>query len=290
MAAGRLVPMNDMLMDAEKRGYAVGAFNVYDLAGVQAVAQAAEEERSPVIIQIYTSSGGPVEMRYMAAMAEVAAGSVSVPVALHLDHGRDLEEVKVCIEEGFSSIMVDASKLPLVENIEITRKAVEMAHAAGVSAEAELGKVGSGEQEISAENRKESLTDPEEARRFVQETGVDALAVAIGSAHGIYSFKPELDFDRLTEIRNAVDARLVLHGGSDLPEDQIRRAVKMGITKINVATDLAVAHSTALRELVANQDDTIWSGHALAAVREAMKGLVGEKMRLFGSAGMAKPR
>ena len=287
MAVRKLVPLNGMLADAEERGYAVGAFNVSDLAGVQAVVQAAEEERAPVIIQMFSRDANPTEARYMVAMAEVAAQSVSVPVALHLDHGRDLETIKICVEAGLSSVMIDASKLPLAENIEITRKAVEMAHAAGLSAEGELGKIGSGSDEMSADDRADTLTDPEEARRFVQETGVDALAVAIGSAHGLYTFEPQLDFDRLKELRDLSITRLVLHGGSDLPEDQIRRAVKLGITKINVATDLAGAYARALREVVASTDGIVWPGRVLGAVREAMKELVRDRIRLFNSSGMA---
>lgn len=282
----KLVSMNDMLADAEKRGYAVGAFNVNDLAGVQAVAQAAEEERSPVIIQIHSGGVDLLGAHYIKAMAEAAAQSTSVPVALHLDHGRDLETVETCVRGGFSSIMMDGSRLPLAENIEVTRKAVQMAHTAGISAEAELGRVGSGSQEMSEADRKKFLTDPEEARKFVGETNVDALAVAIGSAHGLYKFEPSLDFGRLKEIRDQVGVRLVLHGGSDLPEDQIRRAIQLGITKVNVATDLAGAYTGALREVVANNEGIIWPGRVFSATREAMKELIRARIRLFGSSGM----
>lgn len=287
MTVRKLVPMNGMLADAEERGYAVGAFNVSDLAGVQAVVQAAEEERSPVIVQMYTRGPDITWARYMAAMVEVAAQSVNVPVALHLDHGRDLETIETCIEAGFSSVMIDGSKLALDGNIEITRKTVEMAHAAGLSAEAELGKIWPGSEEMSADDRADSLTDPQEARRFVQETGVDALAVAIGSAHGLYSFKPDLDLHLLKELRDLALTHLVLHGGSDLPEDQIRSAVKLGITKINVATDLAGAYTKALREVVADNEGIIWPGLVFSAVQKAMAELVRDRIRLFGSSGMA---
>ncbi len=287
MTVRKLVTMNGMLADAEERGYAVGAFNVSDLAGVQAVVQAAEEERSPVIVQMYTRGPDITWARYMAAMAEVAAQSVNVPVALHLDHGRDLETVEACIEAGFSSVMIDGSKLSLDENIEVTRRTVEMAHAAGLSAEAELGKILSGSEEMSADDRAGSLTDPEEARRFVKETGVDALAVAIGSAHGLYSFEPDLDLRLLEELQDMKLTHLVLHGGSDLPEDQIRSAVKLGITKINVATDLAGAYTKALREVVDHNEGIIWPGRVFSAVQEAMTELVRDRIHLFGSSGMA---
>jgi fructose-bisphosphate aldolase class II len=286
MVLRKLVPMNDMLADAEERGYAVGAFNVNDLAGVQAVVQAAEEESSPVIIQIHSGGVDLLGSHYIVAIAEAAAQNVSVPVALHLDHGRDLDTVKTCVQARFSSIMIDGSRLPLAENIEVTRKAVQMAHAAKMSAEAELGRIGSGAQEVSEADRREFLTGPEEARKFIHETNVDALAVAIGSAHGLYSFEPSLDFDLLKEIRSMVGAHLVLHGGSDLPEDQIRRAIQLGITKVNVATDLAVAYTSALREVVAGSEGIIWPGRVFRAVREAMKELVKAKIRLFGSSGM----
>ncbi len=282
----KLVTMNEMLAKAEKRGYAVGAFNVNDLGTIQAVAQAAEEERSPVIIQVY-SGGDLMGLKYLKAIVETAADSVNIPVALHLDHGRELEMIKACVQNGFTSIMMDGSRLPLDENIEITRKAVEMAHAAGLSGEGELGKVGSGSDELSDADRKKFMTDPQEAKKFVQETKVDALAIAIGSAHGLYKFKPNLDFDRLKEIRNFVDVRLVLHGGSDLPEDQIRQAIELGITKINVATDLSVAYSVALRKIVDESTGIIWPGRVLGITRDAMKELVKAKIRLFGSSGMA---
>jgi fructose-bisphosphate aldolase class II len=282
---GKLVTMNDILTDAEERGYAVGAFNVNDLTGVQAVAQAAEEERSPVIIQIYSGGIELIGIHYIRAMVEAAAQTVSVPVALHLDHGRDLETVATCVQGGFTSVMMDGSRLPLDENIEVSRKAAEMAHAVGISAEAELGRVGSGSEEPSEEDRRKFMTDPEEARRFVDETSVDALAVAIGSAHGLYKFKPKLDFDLLKEIRKTVNVRLVLHGGSDLPEDQIRRSIELGITKVNVATDLAVAYTKALREVVDSYEGIIWSGRVFNATREAMKELVRAKIQLFGSSG-----
>ncbi|MFC1717679.1 ketose-bisphosphate aldolase [Candidatus Poribacteria bacterium] len=287
MAVRKLVPMNGMLANAEERGYAVGAFNVTDLTGIQAVVQAAEEEHAPVIIQMHPRGGDFIGARYMVAMAEIAAESVNVPVALHLDHGRDLETIETCVKTGFSSVMIDASKLPLAENIEVTQKAVEMAHAVGISAEAELGKIGSGAEVLSTDDRAKSLTDPEEARRFVQETGVDALAVAIGSAHGLYKFEPNLDLDLLKEIRKVAKTRLVLHGGSDLPRDQIQGAIGLGITKVNVATDLAGAYTDALREFVASNDGIIWPGRIPGAVQGPMKELIKDRIRLFGSSGMA---
>ena len=226
----KLVTMNDMLSDAEKRGYAVGAFNISDLAGVQAITQAAEEEASPVIMQVYTGGIDVMGPRYVRAIAEAAAESSSVPMALHLDHGRDLEEVEDCIQAGFSSVMIDGSKLPLDENIQLTRKAIEMARAAGVSIEAELGKIWFGTQEVSETDREKFLTDPEEARKFVAETGVDALALSIGSAHGLHKFKPRLALDRLEEIRRLTGkTHLVLHGGSDLPVRRIDSPISTGV-------------------------------------------------------------
>lgn len=184
--------------------------------------------------------------------------------------------------------MIDGSKRPLAENIEATRKAVEIAHPAGVSVEAELGKVGLGSEDISKDEREKFMTDPEEARKFVEETNVDFLAVAIGSAHGFYNFKPDLDFERLKAIRSLVEIPLVLHGGSDLPDDQIRRSVKMGITKVNVHTDISAAYTTSLREFVASNEGIIWPGRVLITAREPMKELIRTKIRLFAASGMAK--
>ncbi len=276
--------MSEILQAAIEGRYAVGAFNFTALAGVQAAAQAAEEERSPLILQIHPAGIDALGLPYVMASVE-AARHTGVPITLHLDHSRDLKSVETCVRAGFASVMIDGSSLPLAENVDLTAGAVQIAHAEGVFVEAELGRVGSGEEEVGEAYRACYLTDPEEAVAFVEQTGVDALAVAIGSAHGLYSFEPKLDFSRLQEIRSCVTVPLVLHGGSDLPEDQIRRAVELGISKINVHTDSIRAYDGAVRKFISESSELIWPGHLLTAGRSAIKELVRSKMRLFGSAG-----
>ena len=287
MAMKGLVSVSKLLADAEEHRYAVGAFNFTDLVDVQAAIEAAEEEHSPVIIQIHPAGIDVLGLHYVMAIARATARQASVPVALHLDHGRDMEAVKTCVQAGFSSVMIDGSRLPIAENIEITREAVEIGHASGVNVEAELGRVGLGSDKLSDDDRQKFLTDPEEAREFVEKTSVDSLAVAVGSAHGLYHFEPDLDFRRLKGIRKRVKTHLVLHGGSDLPEDQILKAIELGITKINVHTDLIGAYTRTLRGVVDASEGLIWPSHVLSETREAIKEVVKARIRLFGSSGTA---
>ncbi|MDO9574669.1 MAG: ketose-bisphosphate aldolase, partial [Candidatus Contubernalis sp.] len=199
-----LITLKEMLGEAQKNGYAVGAFNTNNMEIVQAIVESAEEERSPVILQ--ASQGGLkyAGIEYIAAMVKAAAEKATVPVALHLDHGTSFAQIMLCIRHGFSSVMIDGSKLPLEENIALTAKVVEAASAVGVSVEGELGKIGGTEDDISVDEKDALFTNPKEAQQFVQETGVDALAIAIGTAHGPYKGVPELDFDRLEEIKKIV--------------------------------------------------------------------------------------
>ena len=278
--------MYEILQAASDGRYAVGAFNFTALVDLQAAVQAAEEERSPLILQIHPAGIDTMGLPYVMASVQ-AALDARVPITLHLDHGRDLADVETCVRAGFASVMIDGSSLPLADNVALTARAVEIAHASGVFVEAELGRVGSGEEEVDDADRARFMTDPGEAAVFVEKTGVDSLAVAIGSAHGLYRFEPELDFRRLQEIRSSLSVPLVLHGGSDLPEDQIRRAINLGISKINVHTDSVRAYDHAVRAAVSASDELIWPSHLLAAGRSAVKELVGSRMRLFGSSGRA---
>ncbi|NLW40594.1 MAG: class II fructose-1,6-bisphosphate aldolase [Tissierellia bacterium] len=282
-----LVTGIEILQDAHKNNYAVGAFNVNNMEIVQAIIEAAEELNSPVILQ--ASQGGLkyAGVEYIAALGKVAAEKAKVPVALHLDHGTDFQQIMLCIRHGFSSVMIDGSQYELEENIAITKKVVEIAHAVGISVEAELGKIGGIEDDIVVDEREATFTDPMEAKLFVDKTKVDYLAIAVGTAHGVYKGEPKLDFDRIKAIKEAVNIPLVLHGSSGVPNDAIEKAVSLGINKINIDTDLRIAFTDAIKDFLKKDPDNIDPRKILGPGKEAMKEVIKEKMRLFGSAGRA---
>lgn len=282
-----LVPVSELLKAAEAGGYAVGAFNCNNMEIVQAIAAAAEAERAPVIMQASQGAIKYAGIEYITAMAKTAAAQVSVPVALHLDHGTSFEQVMQCIRAGFSSVMIDGSKHSLEDNIALTRQVVAAARPVGVSVEAELGKIGGTEDDIYVNEADAFFTDPEEARLFVQETGVDALAVAIGTAHGRYKGEPKLDFARLEKIRALVNIPIVLHGSSGVPGDAIREAIRLGVRKVNIDTNIREAFVERCREIIAACPDEIDPRKILGPAREAAVELIREKIRLFGSSGRA---
>lgn len=282
-----LVTGIEILRDAHKNNYGVGAFNVNNMEIVQAIIEAAEETNSPVILQ--ASQGGIkyAGIEYIAALGKAAAQKARVPVALHLDHGTDFDQVMLCIRHGFSSVMIDGSKLGFEDNIKITKKVVEVARAVGISVEAELGKIGGTEDDITVDEREATFTDPKEAKVFVDRTGIDFLAIAVGTAHGVYKGEPRLDFNRIKAIKNALDIPLVLHGSSGVPSDAIERAVSLGINKINIDTDLRIAFSNAIKDFLKKDPTNIDPRKILTPARGAMKEAIVDKMRLFGSAGRA---
>jgi len=304
-----LVTNRDLLLAAQRNAYAVGAFNIQNLESLLAVVEAAVEEKSPVIVAVTPSAIKYGGIKYLAGLVKTAASDSPVPMSLHLDHGEDIETVKKCMEAGFTSVMIDGSHMPFEENIALTRRVVEIAHPKGVSVEGELGRL-AGVEEKTVEEREAVLTDPMKAEEFVKRTGVDALAVSIGTSHGAYKFKgePQLDFERLKAIRERVDVPLVLHGASSvpawiiekavkygaelagakgIPEDHIRRAISLGITKINIDTDLRLAFTAAVREVLSNSPREFDPRKILGSAKEAMKEVVKGKMRLFGSSGKA---
>ena len=282
-----LVTGREILEHANKNGYAVGAFNVNNMEIVQAIIQAAEETNSPVILQ--ASQGGIkyAGVEYIAALGKVAAEKAKVPVALHLDHGTDFQQIMLCIRNGFTSVMIDGSRYPLQENIDITKKVVEVAHAVGVSVEAELGKIGGTEDDITVDERDATFTDPAEAKLFVEAKGVDSLAIAVGTAHGVYKGEPNIDFDRIKKIKELVGIPLVLHGSSGVAAESRKKAVECGINKINIDTDLRIAFTQAMKAFLKENPDNIDPRKILTPAREAMKEVIKEKMVLFGSSGRA---
>lgn len=281
------VPADELLAAADEGGYAVGAFNINNMEIIQAIIEAAEEERSPVIMQASQGAIRYAGMDYIVGLARVAARGASVPVALHLDHGPDFRQAMQCIRAGFSSVMYDGSQYPLEENIAYTRQVAEAAHTVGVSVEGEIGRLVGIEDDVQVSELEGALTSPEEAERFAEETGIDFIAVAVGTRHGFYKGEPKLDFDRLAEIRRRVDIPIVLHGGSGVPEHHIEKAISLGVRKINIDTELRHAFVTAVREAVTENPDEFDPRKIVGPGRERMKEKVKEKMRLFGSSGRA---
>ena len=281
------VPMKELVQKAQKGKYAVGAFNCNNMEIVQAIVAAAEAEKAPVIIQASQGAIKYAGISYIVGLTRIAAEQASVPIALHLDHGTSFEQCVQCIHTGFSSVMIDGSKYPLAENIALTKKVVEIARAVGVSVEGELGKISGTEDDITVAERDAFFTDPEEAALFCQETGVDALAVAIGTAHGQYKGVPKLDFARLEEIVRRVSTPIVLHGSSGVPDEAIREAINLGVAKINIDTNIREAFTNAARRIIEDNPREIDPRKVLGPAREAATQIIREKIRLFGSSGKA---
>lgn len=282
-----LTPITEILNDAKRRGYAVGAFNIHTMEVCQGVIRAADRENAPVILQINQGTIKYAGARYITAVAKVAAESTKVPVAIHLDHGTSFEVVMRSIQAGFSSVMIDASALPYEENIALVSKVVEAAHSAGVAVEGELGKVGGTEDDITVDAREAAMTDPEIVPDFIERTGIDSLAIAIGTAHGVYKGVPILDFERLKVIRGMVGIPLVLHGASGVPDESIQKAVELGINKINISTELKIPFTSAIRDILAKDADEFDPRVYLGSARDAVEEAAREKMRLFGCSGKA---
>ncbi len=282
-----LVPVDGLLKRAEDGGYAVGAFNCNNMEIIQAIIAAAEAENAPVILQASQGAIRYAGISYIAAMTKLAAANAGVPVALHLDHGTSFEQVMQCIRAGFSSVMIDGSGLPLGENIALTKKVLDAARAVNVSVEAELGKIGGTEDDIAVSDREALFTDPEEAGFFVRETGVDALAVAIGTAHGQYQGVPKLDFPRLKKIKSVVKIPLVLHGSSGVPDDDIREAVRSGVCKVNIDTNIREAFTAAVRKFMEANPEEIDPRKIMGPARDAAAKVIREKIRVFGSSHKA---
>lgn len=282
-----LVSMAELLLEAQKGHYAVGAFNCNNMEIVQAIVGAAEAENAPVIVQASQGAIKYAGIEYITTMTRLAAEKAKVPVALHLDHGTSFAQVMSCVRNGFTSVMIDGSKLPLEENIALTNKVIEAVRPLGVSVEAELGKIGGTEDDIVVSEREALFTDPVEAERFVNETKVDALAIAIGTAHGQYKGVPKLDFDRLTEIRKRVNVPIVLHGSSGVPDEAIQKAISLGVCKVNIDTNIREAFAAAARKAMADNPLEIDPRKMLGPAREATIEIIREKIRIFGSNGKA---
>lgn len=284
-----LVSSRKLLLDAQKHGYAVGAFNVENMEMMQAVVAAAAAERAPVILQTTPSTLRYASPSLFAAMARALAEEVKVPVALHLDHGDSLALCELAAKDGYTSLMIDGSKLLLEENIALTRRVVGMTSAVSErpAVEAELGKLGGKEDDLEVREGEDLYTDPAEAARFVAETEIDALAVAIGTAHGFYKGKPKLDFARLAQLRDAVTVPLVLHGSSGIPDEDVQHAIQLGICKVNFATELRAAYTDAVRAALGSDFSMYDPQKFSASGRDAVAALVRHRIAVCGAQNRA---
>jgi len=280
-----LVTTERMLLDAQKEGYAVGAFNVENLEMVQAVVEAAEELKSPVILQTSAKTIKYANFSYFHSLVKAAADGVSVPVALHLDHGDSFELAMQALRAGYTSIMIDGSHASYEDNICLSKRVVDACAPSKISVEAELGKVGGKEDDI--DGGEGGLTEPLEAKEFVDRTNVTSLAVAIGTLHGVYKGVPNLDLERLSEIRKVVSVPLVLHGGSGLSEESIKECIKRGICKVNYATELRIAFTEGVKQALTDTPNIIDPKKFTGAGRDKVKQMAAEKIKTCGSVGKA---
>jgi len=281
-----LVTSKKLLLDAQEGCYAVGAFNVENMEMVQAVVAAAEELCAPVILQTTPSTLKYADVDFFYANVKTAAEKSAVPVVMHLDHGNSFDLAMQAFRAGYTSIMIDGSPKPFSENVQVTRAVANACHPAGIPVEAELGKVGGKEDDLIG-GEGNPYTDPREAQAFVEATGVDFLAVAIGTAHGVYKGVPRLDLDRLREIRAIVSIPLVLHGTSGVPDDTVRACIARGICKVNYATDLRIAFTKGVSAYLKEHPDAFDPKKYNAQGREEVKQYVMEKIKVCGSDGKA---
>ena len=279
-----LVTSKELMKQAQEGHYAIGAFNVENMEMVQAVIAAAEELQSPVIMQTTPSTLKYADCDYFYANVSTAAKKASVPVVMHLDHGNSFDLALKAYRAGYTSIMIDGSHSPFEENIAISKAVADACHPGLVPVEAELGKVGGKEDDLVGGDGN-PYTDPQEAVEFVERTGVDSLAVAIGTAHGVYKGIPKLDVNRLSEIREVVSIPLVLHGTSGVPDETVKECIRRGICKVNYATDLRIAFTAGVKEVLAANPDVFDPKKYNAAGREKVKEYVMGKILVCGSKG-----
>ncbi len=298
-----LITTKEMFRKAYDGGYAVGAFNVNNMEIIQGIVEAAKEENSPLILQVSAGARKYAKPAYLKNLVAAAIEDTGIDVALHLDHGEDFEICKQCIDDGFTSVMIDGSKHPFEKNIELTKKVVDYAHSKGVVVEAELGRLAGIEDDVDVSKKDAIYTNPDQAVEFVEKTGVDSLAIAIGTSHGAYKFKgePKLDFERLEIITNKLsNFPLVLHGASTVipefveacnkyggnipgaqgvPEEMLRKASQFGVCKINIDTDLRLAMTAAIRQFFVENPEAFDPRKYLGKGRDAIKEMVKHKIK-----------
>lgn len=280
-----LVTSEQMMKRADREGYAIGAFNVENMEMVMAVIKACEELRAPAILQTTPSTVRYAGLEMYHANVAAAAAKATVPIALHLDHGNTFELAMQALRIGYTSIMIDGSKLEFEENIALSKRVADACRPSAIPVEAELGKVGGKEDDMSCDDP--GYTDPDDAVKFVNETGVTSLAVAIGTAHGIYKGEPKLDMDRLSEIRKVVSIPLVLHGASGVPDEAVKECIRRGISKVNFATELRIAFSDGIKEYMKGDPDVFDPKKYCAVGMQKVTELVKAKIKVCGSDGKA---
>lgn len=268
----------EILLKAQKEGYAVPAFNCHNLETIQVIAETASELKSPVIIAGTPGTFDYAGRDYIQSIIETAAKKYNVPIIIHLDHHTDINSIKESLELGTKSVMIDASHYSYEENIKIVSDVVKLAYSYGATVEAELGMLGGQEDDLIVDEKDSKYTNPSQAANFVKRTGIDSLAVAIGTAHGLYKEEPKLDFERLKEIREVVDIPLVLHGASGVPEESVRKAISLGITKVNIATELKIPFSNELRKYLIEHPEANDPRKYMSDAKKAMADVVKEKI------------
>lgn len=278
-----IISSRELLLDAKRNGYAVPAFNIHNLETFQAVIEGVIEMKSPVIIATTPGTVNYAGMEYLVAISKAAAKKYDIPIALHLDHCTDLDFLKDCVRAGYKSVMIDASLKEFQENIDLTREAIQFAHKYDATVEAELGKLGGQEDDIIVDEKDSMFTDPEMALEFVKETGVDSLAVAIGTAHGVYKSEPKLDFERLEKMHETIDIPLVLHGASGVDSESVQRAIKNGICKVNIATELKIPYAEVVKQYFKDNPEANDPRNYLTPAKEKMTEVVIEKIKMCGS-------
>lgn len=282
-----LVSSLPLIQKARAQKKAIAAFNVHNLETIQAVVEGAYEMRAPVIIQTTPETLQHAGIEYIGAIVKKAADIYDIPIVLHMDHCPSYDTIVSCIRNHYTSVMIDGARLPYNENVKLVTDVVRMAHAVGVQVEGEIGRIAGVEDDLFVNHVEAALTVPEEARQFIEDTGIDTLAIAIGTAHGMYKGEPKLDFERLSAIFDLVDVPLVLHGASGVPDESIKEAIRRGIAKINIATELKNPMVNAIREALADNplenDPRKYMGDAKDAVRR----MVIQKIRLSNAVGLA---
>lgn len=276
-----------MLLDAQAGHYAVPAFNIHNLETLSTVVETAAELHSPVIIAATPSTVAYAGKDYLIALVGAAMEKYDIPMSFHLDHHEDVADIEDTVAAGCRSVMIDASKLPYEENVKKVQQVVAFSHTCHATVEAELGRLVGQEDNVVVTDADKAYTNPDDAVRYVEETGIDSLAVAIGTAHGLYKGRPKLDFDRLKEIRSRVSIPLVLHGASDVPDELVEKAISLGITKVNIATDLKIPFANAVKEFFKEHPEANDPRKYMTPGKQAMKEVIIHKIKVCGSEGRA---
>ncbi|WP_280849257.1 tagatose-bisphosphate aldolase subunit GatY [Gottfriedia endophytica] len=278
-----IISRSAMLSDAQANGYAVPAFNIHNLETMKTVLETAQELRSPVMIAVTPSTVNYIGQEFLIGMMDAAKKSYDIPICFHLDHHEKVDDIKALIQKGIPSVMIDASHYDFEENVRIVREVVEFAAPFGVAVEAELGRLSGVEDDLEVDEKDQIYTNPIQAQEFVSRTGISSLAVAIGTAHGLYKGEPKLDLERLTNIQREVNIPLVLHGGSGLPDELVQKTINQGICKVNIATELKMAFVKGLRKYLHEHPEANDPRHYFQDAVSEMKKVTADKIKMCGS-------